>query len=289
MKLIHIPEANCYLDCVITLANAFEIAYTESFSYLWAEEDLCYEPICHTFLSRQMPRMLKMMGMEIGIPCVSEQERKQGWTDILEGDFAMIGMDGFMIPWNPIYGALHGPHYFIVRKSRKDPQICFEPTYGLETQKMSATDLVSSSYAVIPVYRQKECAVPEYNGDVLLSQAKEVTENHPKAITNFLRQAKIWIQSGNDRTFLPARFVEALAQGRHLYGYFLRNKGIEQERAPLFWDEGYFKEWRAVKNGFYKAAVVKQKTAVFDEAYSLFVSLYEREMELAKQLLMRTN
>lgn len=286
MKLIHIPGVSCYLDCIITLANAFQIDYTASFSCLWSETELSYETICHTFLSRRLPRMLEMMGMRLEEPCVSAQDRARGWADVSEGEFGLVGMDGFLLPWNPLYGVLHGPHYFIAQKRGKEPQCCFDPTYGLRGQKMRSEELVSSSFAVIPVTRY----VPDRRAegrkdDLLLSQAAEVARTHPGKARRFLSQAKAWMQGPEQDILLPAKFTEALTEGRCLYGYFLRQQETDPKRASLFWSDGYFKEWRAVKNGFYKAALLKGNGEAFHEACRLFMAVFKQELDLAEDIL----
>ncbi|WP_122643574.1 hypothetical protein [Luxibacter massiliensis] len=285
MKLTHIPGVNCYLDCVITLADTFGIDYAEAFSCLWPESELCYEAICHTFLSRGLFRELDAMGMGVGKPCVSRKDKEQGWAECAEGEFMIVGIDGFSIPWNPLFSALHGPHYLIVHKSASEPQVCCDPTYGIRGQKLTSVELIAASYAIIPV-RQRENKIAYERGDrLLVSQAEEVMKAHPLAARRFLEKAKTWIQKGEENAFLPARYVEALTEGRRLYGFVLRKRKIPPNRAPLFWSESFFKQWRAVKNGFNKAALTKQKDGVFDETCCLFMSLYEQEIKMAEQIL----
>ena len=135
MKLIHFQGLNCYHDCMITLANTFGLNYTAAFSGLWAEGRLRYDPICDVFLSMRLEEALEDCGMKLDAPWITKKERETGWADTPAGDYIIIGMDAFLIPWNPLCELLHGPHYFIVQKGISETHDCFDPTYGLVGQK----------------------------------------------------------------------------------------------------------------------------------------------------------
>lgn len=115
MNLIHFHGLNCYHDCMITLAGNFGLNYEYAFSHLWSESDFRYDPICSVFLTRKLPEMLEKMGMKLKQPCVSQKEKDSEWSNTINGKFVIIGMDAFLIPWNPLYQIQHGPHYFITK------------------------------------------------------------------------------------------------------------------------------------------------------------------------------
>lgn len=285
MKLIHFQGLNCYHDCMITLANAFGLDYTEAFSRLWAESRLRYDPICSVFLSQRLEKTLDSFGMKLNAPWVTEKERETGWADIPASHYVIIGIDAFLIPWSPLYKVLHGPHYFIIQKGTSESHDCFDPTYGLSGQKLTAQELIFNSYALIAV-KPDSTAIPIVADicDPLLEQANEVLKSHRAAISHFLEQAAIWIQESKDTVFLPAKYIDALLTGRYLFRYFLKARDNSAERAPLFFSQQYYEDWLTVKNGFYKAALVRQNSSAFEEACHLLTRLTEQELLLAKQI-----
>lgn len=289
MKLIHMRGLNCYHDCVITLAGAFGLDYVQSFSGLWSESDLRYDPICKVFLTRRMPAALEDMGMRLGPPRVTKEERERAWAQLPAGGFLLAGMDGFLIPWNPLYRLQHGPHYFIVQKTRADPQTCLDPTYGLGGEALDSQDLVGNTYALIPVARTAS-GLPlaaAQDPDSLPAQAREVIGRHPAAISGFLQQAGVWLRGTEETVLFPAKFVDALLANRLLYRHYLEERHPESEEAALFQDKRYYEAWQAVKHGFYKAALTKWNPSVFDEACDCLAALFQREIALAERLLAR--
>ncbi|MFR1103185.1 MAG: hypothetical protein ACLSD3_00020 [Acutalibacteraceae bacterium] len=141
MELIQFPALNCYHACIVTLAQHFGLPCTRAFSRLWAESSLRYDPICGVFLTRRLPRALESMGMALGTPCVTPEARAAAWQSMPPDAFALAGMDAFRIPWTPLFGLQHGPHYFIVRKTGAEQALCFDPTYGLSGQMLPAEAL----------------------------------------------------------------------------------------------------------------------------------------------------
>lgn len=287
MKLIHFQELNCYHDCVITLAGAFGLDYIQSFSGLWPEGDLRYDPICKVFLTRRMPAALESMGMKLEQPRVTGEEREKAWAKLPVGGYALVGMDGRLTPWNPLYQLQHGPHYFIVQKAGTDPQTCFDPTYGLSGEPMDSRELVVNAYALIPVRK----IVPsihreeEYVPNPLLAQAREVLKRHPATLNDFFEQADAWLYGTEETVLFPAKFVDALLTNRLLYRRFLEERHTGSKEAALFQDKRYFEAWRAVKHGFYKAALTKRNPIVFDDTCDRLAALFDQEIALARQLL----
>ena len=287
MMLIHIQDLNCYHDCVITMAGAFGLDYIQSFSGLWSESDLRYDPICRVFLTRRMPTALEAMGMKLEPPRVTGEERERAWAQLSVGDFVLVGMDGRLTPWNPLYQLQNGPHYFIVQKTCTDPQICFDPTYGLSGEPMGSQELVVNAYALIPI-RKIAPSIPlkqEYEPNSLLAQACEVLKRHPATIKVFLEQAGAWLYGAEETVLLPAKFVDALLTNRLLYRCYLEQRHTGLEEAALFQDARYYEAWRAVKHGFYKAALLKRNTAVFNDACDRLAALFHQEISIAEQLL----
>lgn len=285
MKLIHFQGLNCYHDCMITLANAFGLDYTAAFSKLWAEGHLRYDPICDVFLSRKIQETLESMGMELDAPLTEEAVREMKWADTPAGDYAIIGMDACFIPWSPLHQLLHGPHYFIVQKGRAEQHECFDPTYGLSCQRLATQDLIPNAFALITVKTCHTCALTiDSTLDPLYAQSQEVLNFHPGTLRHFLEQAAVWMKGEEKRTLLPAKYVDTMLAGRHLYRHFLSGQYKAAKRAPLFFSHPFYEEWMAVKNGFYKAALTRQSRAVFDESCRLFAGLFEQELELAEQI-----
>lgn len=288
MKLIHFQGLNCYHDCMITLANTFGLDYTEAFSRLWSEGLLRYDPICDVFLSRRLEETLESFGMKLEIPWVTLQERETGWAGLQAGNYAIIGTDACLIPWNPIYQQLHGPHYFIVQKGTAGFHDCYDPTYGISGQKLTAKELVFNSYALITVKMDTTAPfvkhVKEDARNLILDQSQEILKSHSETLEHFLEQAGVWMGKSKKEDLLPAKYVDALLTGRYLYRYFLKEQHYAEKRAPLFFSRQYYDQWLAAKNGFYKAALMGQKSAVFDEACCLLADLFEQELATAGQI-----
>lgn len=286
MKLIHFPGLNCYHDCVITLAEAFGLDYLPSFSGLWAEDGLRYDPICKVFLTRRMPTALEAMGLKLEPPNVTGEERERAWAQLPVGGFALAGMDGCLTPWNPLYQLHHGPHYFIVQKTRADPQTCFDPTYGLNGQLLDSRELVGNAYALIPARKVEPSFLPgEHDTDPILAQAREVITRHPAALHGFLEQADSWFHGTGEAVLLPAKYADALLTNRVLYRRYLEERHPGSEAAALFQEKGFYEAWQAVKHGFYKAALKKWDPAAFDDVCGRLTALFHQETAWARQLL----
>lgn len=287
MKLIHVQELSCYHDCVFTMAEACGLDYIQSFSGLWSEGGLRYDPICKVFLTRRMPAALEAMGMQLGRPRVTGEAREAAWAQLPVGGCALVGMDACLTPWNPLYRLQHGPHYFIVQKARADPQACFDPTYGLSSETLDARELVANAYALIPV-RKIAPGIPREEGrapEPLYAQAREVLNHHPTTLNVFLERAGAWLNGTEETVLLPAKFADALLTNRLLFRRYLEERHPVPEATALFQDRRYYEAWRAVKHGFYKAALKKREPAVFDEACDRLAALFDRESSIARQLL----
>ena len=285
MKLIHFQGLNCYHDCLITIANASGLDYTAAFSRLWAEGHLRYDPICSVFLSRRIQETLETMGMRLGTPLTSVENRLTGWADTPAGNYVIIGMDACFIPWSPLYKLLHGPHYFIVQKGDTELHDCFDPTYGIRGQTMSAQELIPKAYAVISIKIDRSSSLSlNDTHNTLPAQAKEVLMAHPETLRHLLEQAHIWMQGSEKKRLLPAKYVDCLLTGRYLYKRFLNGQCSAATKAPLFFSHQYYGKWLAVKNGLYKAALSNQTSAAFGESCRLLTCLFEMEVELARHI-----
>lgn len=285
MKLIHFQGLNCYHDRLVTLADSFGLDYTAAFSGLWSESRLRYDEICDVFLSVRLEQALESLGLKLDAPCVAREDREAAWSKTPAGSYAVIGIDAGLIPWSPLYQLLHGPHYFIVHKGIGEPQCCFDPTYGLSGETLTAKELVSNSYALIPV-KKHAAGIPPADGghDPLFAQSQEVLDTHPGTLSHFFEQANTWMKGSKTTALLPAKFVVAMLTGRYLFKYFLEQRSYPPKAVPLFFSHKYYEDWSAVKNGFYKAALTRPGDAAFHEACNLLTSLFEQEIALSKQI-----
>lgn len=285
MRLIHFQGLNCYHDCMITLANSFGVSYTLAFSRLWSEGKLCYDPICNVFLSQRLQEALENRGMKLSTPWITKKERETGWAETLTGNYVIVGMDAYLIPWCPIYQLLHGPHYFIVQKGRAELHDCFDPTYGITDEKLAAQDLVANACDLISVKTDNSAILPIDNMfSPLLAQSQEVLATHPDTLHYFLEQAGIWMKETEKTALLPAKYIDGLLTGRYSYKHFLEKQDTAKEKAAMFFSRQYYDQWLAVKHGLYKAALTRQDNIAFNEACRLLTDLFEQEMELARQI-----
>ncbi|WP_343209390.1 hypothetical protein [Anaerolentibacter hominis] len=223
--------------------------------------------------------------MKLGTPWVSREEWEKGWADTPAGSYLIVGMDACLIPWNPLYQLMSGPHYFIVQKGKSDSHDCFDPTYNLIGQRQTTEKLIAGAYALIAI-QMNPAASPliKDTEDPFLAQAREVLKIHPETLHHFLEQSDVWMQESKETILLPGKYVDALLTGRYLYRYFLGQLGIDANRAPLFFSQQYYKRWINVKNGFYKAALAKHNSAVYYETCRLLTDLFEQELQLAGQV-----
>lgn len=145
------------------------------------------------------------MGMYLEEPAVTLPGRRHSWSEVSENAFALVGMDAFQVPWTPLFGLQHGPHYFIAQKKNGDAQFCIDPTYGIENQTLSSAQLYEKSYAMIPVYiTDKPAGFPE-NPASAAAQAHEVLQSHPKTLKFFISQAEKWIREDPEIALHPAK------------------------------------------------------------------------------------
>ncbi|MGL5513356.1 MAG: hypothetical protein ACRDBM_09035, partial [Sporomusa sp.] len=75
-----------------------------------------------------------------------------------------------------------------------------------------------------------------------------------------------------------------MINNRYLYRHYLNTAGVFVEMPGVFGDD-YLMNWKIVKNGLYKASVIRIREKIMAEIKTRFERLIAEEMELAKKML----
>lgn len=73
---------------------------------------------------------------------------------------------------------------------------------------------------------------------------------------------------------------------RYLFQRFLQQYSFAFGHDQRFFDRDFFSQWEAVKNGLYKASIIRNNESVVNEVSSLFLNLIRRETNMAKEMIM---
>lgn len=289
-----------------------------------------YDEASENFLSRNFFEDSAQAGAALEKPAVSEETKRKKFETMEEGDLCIVGMDGFEIPWAPIFRIQHGPHCFIMEKGKK--QKYFDPSYDTEDmndktgRKFDIEEVLFKSYSVTFAaktdFPQKKAKIRgSFYEDIFRRQAEQVVLAHRKSLGCILEKCRRWIKRGGREMLFPAKLAEAMTVNRYMYRHFMKiSRSVYEKRGlcsychpdlltdcsagcpALFGDYSenraeYIEEeheveeflfgaesmakWRAVKNGFYKAAAGFSDKA-FNESCGILSDIFEREIETAR-------
>lgn len=285
MELIDFPGLNCYYNCIITTAAMLGVNWLPAFATLWSETDFKYDPFRKTYLTRRMLTRLSALGARLEmLPCDSPEEAGESISQLIPGEYFLVGMDAFFIPWNPLYGLQHGPHYFIAANGAEQP-LCFDPTYGRAGESLPWQSLSSHAFDLSRIHHAAPQPLPT---DVVFCVRQEV--KRVSKIHSAMRLAlPTWLESCLDQRREQAdrlaRYVDALLHNRYLYRYYLQENGLLSGPFASLLCKEFFSVWTAVKNGLYKASLSPHNGPILDEIHTLFDSLLHQELSAATTIL----
>lgn len=260
------------------------IDYHNLFADLWSETDFTYDQINRLYLSRRMPRNLESMGVGMDfINCHSCQERQKALLALPNGQWLIIGMDAFFIPWVPFYQTFHHLHYFIAKKESHELFYCFDPTYDKPDLTLTHEHIVS--YTTDACVFHKSSVVP-FSTDIS-TDAKRILENHPQTQKEIIAQILACAHGNHKNTELLAKYMTALINNRYLYLHYLEKMLPKQaDNCIPYFSKEYFRKWHAAKHGLYKASIIgKNIHALIQEVCAHIKDLMQQEIQIAKNII----
>jgi hypothetical protein len=276
MNLISFRGMNCYQSCVISLAHHWEVDYPLAFSTLWSETDFLYEDYFQIYSSRRMLINLETLGIRMQCMPVESREQTMGRLNTLSiGEFAVIGTDAFATPWSPVYTLSHETHYFIVRKEAGDMLTCFDPSYGEKDARMTLADTV-------PYIFDLRFPKPSKKKPLHMTAAQEaraIVREYSEIRQGIVARIEACVTS--EELLGTGRFIDAMMNNRSLFQHYLNTVSFAGE--PF--NDARLLRWKSLKNGLFKASLIKKKEKTIAEVVSRFQGLMDEELEIAMMIL----
>lgn len=282
MELIYFQGLNCYHVCVISLANHFGINYPDAFATLWSETDFRYDSYHQVYLTKRMLTNLEGLGTKVEtLDCPAPKDADRALSLFQEGEFMIVGMDAFYIPWTPFYQTFHGPHYFIVQNAKTDTLACFDPTYNKKNEQIACQEIAAHTYEICRMSK----VAPKNLKIEAIHEAREIVHTHPNTRSVLLSQIHDCIEGERANMILLAKYIDTMINNRYLYGFFLENQLCPYDENHLLLNNNFFLEWKAVKNGLYKASVKKNNKDIIHEVSEHFNHLIEEEIAMSEKII----
>jgi len=274
MEIFFIEGLNCYTSCVISIAKHLGLPYEVSFYNLWSETSFIYDERFNLYYTKRMLENLETLGLKLDkVFCDTPEQVEKTLDSVKNLAFLIIGMDAYYLPWSPIYQLSHDKHYFILQKNNTDSFFCFDPSYGESNIQLPRREILLHAFE-INIAEQ----VPDMSPHMAVkAEAQAIMHMHPNIQEKIFKE----IESEKDLA-LVGRYIGAFIDNRCLYRYYL-NKTISNKYARLFHDN-YLMEWKAVKNGIFKASLLQKNAKIIGEVKSRFSRLIEKEIEMAEQM-----
>jgi len=282
MNLIHFQGLNCYHDCVISVANHFGVDYSLAFTTLWSETDFSYDSYHKVYLTKRLLTNLEELGVKIEeLDCLSQKDTDRIIPQFYEGEFMIIGMDAFYIPWDPFYQKFHGPHYFIAQNVKLGMLLCFDPTYDKKNEQLPRREIIEHAYAICRINRVEKKALRIE----AIHEAREIVNTHPDTQSVLLSHIYGCIGGERENTVLLAKYIDAMINNRFLYRFFLESQQLPDNENHLFLNSDFFLEWKAVKNGLYKASISRSHESIINNVCDHFIHLMDQEIDVAEKII----
>lgn len=282
MQSINFQGLNCYHNCIVSIANYLGIDYSCAFYNLWSETDFRYEIYRKVYLTRRLIDNFEALGLRLErmLTTIPEQAAAHLST-FCEGEFIIVGMDAFYIPWNQFYQTFHGPHYFVARNERSAEFLCFDPTYDRQGDRIPAENVINHSFDLSHLH-----SVAKRPPILALKrEASEVIENHGATRQRILAQIENCGSAEPESIILLAKYVDTMISNRYLFEHYLAKKRPLHSAQHQLFDGEFFSKWTAVKNGLYKLSVKKNNIATIQEVSSLFNLIIDKEISMVEDIL----
>lgn len=288
MRLIYFQGLNCYYECIICIAGYYGLEPAAAFDSLWSETDFKYDPYRKAYLTKRLLQNLSAMGAVLEmLDCSRPETTDASLSQPGEKEPFLVGMDAFYIPWNPLFGIHHGPHYFAACHLGGEKLLCQDPTYEKRDMEIECRQVRAYSFDISRI-RYEDRPGGRKEGDREISgigaEARKVSGILPDIRSKLLQHINETALKDMDKTVLLARYVDAMIGNRRMYGYYLREYFPEIYEKHIFSRKKFFSEWSAVKNGILKAAVSRDSSPVLMEVSAQFHILMDEEAEQARLL-----
>ncbi|MDR1262504.1 MAG: hypothetical protein LBK46_03315 [Oscillospiraceae bacterium] len=283
MNIIHFRGLNCYSNSLVSVADSFGIDYTLAFGNLWSEMDLRYDQFREKYLSPYLLGNLNALGCSLTIlPSETSGDIEDSLSGLNNGDCVIIGMDRRLVPWNPFFGGISGPHYFVAEYAADDSIPCFDPTFNVRNEKLRRDYIIKRASRISVLKpRAPEPWLPDD-----MAELRTVAEGCGER----LRRVTEWIErcrsGGGNEAEQFAKYVEALINNRSLYRRYLDKRAPELLDALGVFNDSLFRRWSAVKHGLVKASIARESARrsgrLMDEIGTFATELINSESNAAK-------
>lgn len=281
MSLILFQGLNCYSASMINAAVFTGVDYRNVFADLWSETDFTYDQVHHLYLSRRMPENLETLGVSMEfLNCCSKWEIKKNISRLPIGQWVIVGMDAFFIPWVPFYQTLHSLHYFIARKENESFFSCFDPTYDKQNLEITEEHMISYASDICRIHKS---AKKPFHKEIR-QEAQEILDTHPATQEKLLAQITECAYGKQENGELLAKYIDALINNRYLYLHYLQKMPLPGGKYDQYFQTEFFQKWAAVKHGLYKASMSKDNQVLIRDVCEHFKELIGEEMNIAREI-----
>jgi hypothetical protein len=281
MELIYYRGLNCHLASLINIAAVMGINYDAAYATLWSETDFYKDREHHLFTSKRVIENLESLGLKWNrIDTAASENESECLAATAVNELLFVGMDTFYIPWNHLYGNFHETHYFYACKDSADACTCFDPTYHIINQPLSLSYLAEYAFELCSVRKQAGSGL----STDLSREADMILQTHPE-IRSIICSKILSCADLTDRDFKELiQLVTAMINNRYLFDRYLRYSAEERKDHRQYFKPGFLSGWEAVKNGLYKAYIVKNKDRTAAETAKLFEQQMAEETMIAEAI-----
>ncbi len=283
MDLIRFRGLNCYHGCIINAADFFGVDYLPAFAALWSETDFSYDPLFNMYLTKRMPVSLEALGLTLQkLPCTCGKEAEDSFAGLANGAWFTAGMDAFYMPWNEYYQTLNGYHYFLAQKEKDGFLCCFDPTYNQRDIRVKAKDIIPHAFDIVSIDKVD----PKHLQTLVTQEAHSVLSMIADFQQKLLFEIRSCTEGNRSNAARLAKYTDAILTNRCLYRHYLHNLPADYEALVRLFSEEFIRQWASVKNGLYKASLVRENGEILEQVCTKLTELFEAESTAAEMVLM---
>jgi hypothetical protein len=162
-----------------------------------------------------------------------------------------------------------------------DTLFCFDPVYDKKNMQIRYVDILKHAFDL----RRIRKAVLEEPQIELKQEAQQVLQVLPKIQKELHAEILTCKNAGRKQIYPIIKQITAMIGNRYLFAHFLHQPSSVYDPDRRFFNTDFFARWEAVKNGLYKASIVKNNESVVDEVCDLFLNLLFEEAVMAEQMI----
>lgn len=268
---------NCHVAGLVNIADKLGVNTPALFHNLWSETCFTDSRSYNLYTSKRFYENLSSSGIAL-----ETQTDTKSFGEILtmlpQGDFLLLGMDTYYIPWHPVYGYFHGPHFVAGKKISSGVFTCLDPIYGNPFGILTQENILSGAFELDRLTR----TTASFQDTSYGAEASAILQSKalPALIhrINFCRQNK-------QELYSLRKYSSALINNRLMYKKFLEACLPPCKLYDSLFDREFFKKWEAVQNGLIKISIVPDFHTAAEEVCSLINSVFEEELRFAEILL----